>query len=53
MFSQTTTAWTYDALDRLTGEVLTVQTAASDTPTAYNDQFKFDLAARGFSWLAA
>jgi YD repeat-containing protein len=44
--SQTTTAWTYDPDDRLTGETLTVQVGAglASVPAAYTDAFHYDLA---------
>jgi YD repeat-containing protein len=44
--SQTTTAWTYDADDRLTGEAQTVQVGAGlpAVPAAFADAFHYDLA---------
>jgi YD repeat-containing protein len=44
--SQMTTAWTYDADDRLSGEALTVQVGAGQVgvPSPYTDTFVYDLA---------
>jgi YD repeat-containing protein len=44
VFSKTQTSWTYDAMDRLTGETLEVeQGSGTGVPTAYANTFAYDL----------